>query len=55
MKRDEVMNPFRVDRSMMGRQDPEAFLDEEEAAVKTWRLRGWFYCPLPKKVLKLLV
>ena len=33
---------------------PRSLLDEEYTAVKTQRLRGWFYCPLPKKVLKLL-
>ena len=38
-----------------GAPRPRSLLDEEETAVKTGRLRGWFHCPLPKKVLKFLV
>ena len=32
-KRDEVTNPFRVDRSMMGCQDPEACKNPETVAL----------------------
>ena len=54
------MEARRGDVMIQGRQiddgapRPRSLLDEEETAVKTRRLRGWFYCPLPKKVLKLL-
>ena len=37
-----------------GAPRPRSLLDEEKTAVETRRLRGWFYCPLPKKGLKLL-
>ena len=33
---------------------PRSLVDEEETVVEARRLRGWFYCPLPKKGLKFL-
>ena len=37
-----------------GAPRPRGFLHEEQTAVETRRLRGWFNCPLVEKMLKLL-
>ena len=54
------MEVRRGDLTVQGRQvddgtpRPRSLLDEEQTAVETRRLGGWFDCPLVEKILKLL-